>query len=135
MTDTKKRPLLFLFLILLSIVFVAPVIIVLMNSFKGQFYISSSPFDFPDEKTFAGLVNYTNGIKKIKLFQCIFLFTYYYGFLCCRNFIFYFDDSMVYNKMQKLHYNYTLLYVCIQHDRTFSDGHVYYVKNSKHVKT
>lgn len=72
MTDTKKRPLLFLFLILLSIVFVAPVIIVLMNSFKGQFYISSSPFEFPDEKTFAGLVNYTNGIKKIKFFSAFF---------------------------------------------------------------
>ncbi len=72
MSDQKKRPFLFLFLLFLSLIFIAPVLIVLMNSFKGQFYISDTPFKFPDEKTFAGLINYTNGIEKINFFSAFF---------------------------------------------------------------
>ena len=50
-------------------IFIAPVIIVIMNSFKGQFYISTSPFAFPNEVTFAGLENFKNGIIKTNFFQ------------------------------------------------------------------
>lgn len=54
----------YIILILLAAAFLAPVLIVLMNSFKGQFYISSAPFSFPDSTTFSGFVNYTAGIAK-----------------------------------------------------------------------
>ena len=60
---------LFLFLTLLSILFLAPIFIVLMNSFKGQFSISVAPFELPDAQTFAGLTNYVNGIKKVGFLQ------------------------------------------------------------------
>ncbi len=54
----------FIILLILSLLFIAPIIIVLMNSFKGQFFISSSPFTPPDKSTFAGLTNYIDGIRK-----------------------------------------------------------------------
>lgn len=49
---------------LLSIVFLAPILIVLMNSFKGKLYIADAPFTPPRSETFAGLKNYTEGIAK-----------------------------------------------------------------------
>ena len=64
-----RRPLGTFFLLILSLLFIAPVIIVLMNSFKGQFYISDAPFVLPTSETFAGLTNYTNGIEKTGFFS------------------------------------------------------------------
>ena len=52
-----------------TVMFVAPVVIVLINSFKGQFYISEDPFALPTADTFAGLSNYINGIQKINFFS------------------------------------------------------------------
>lgn len=64
-----RRPLGTFFLLILSLLFIAPVIIVLMNSFKGQFYISDAPFVLPTSETFAGLTNYINGIEKTGFFS------------------------------------------------------------------
>ncbi|MBE5962899.1 MAG: carbohydrate ABC transporter permease [Lachnospiraceae bacterium] len=50
----------------LAVLFLAPIFIVLMNSFKGKLYISDAPFQFPSQETFSGLENYIEGIKKIK---------------------------------------------------------------------
>ncbi len=51
-------------LIIIGIGFLAPVVIVLINSFKGRFYISEEPFALPDKNTFAGIENYINGLEK-----------------------------------------------------------------------
>jgi raffinose/stachyose/melibiose transport system permease protein len=55
---------LFIFLSILAVLFLAPMLIVLMNSFKGRFFISDTPFALPDAQTFIGLKNYTSGIAK-----------------------------------------------------------------------
>ncbi|WP_196001715.1 carbohydrate ABC transporter permease [Clostridium sp. 1001271B_151109_B4] len=60
----KNNVLLYLILIIFSIVFLAPIFIVLYNSFKGKLYISRSPFALPNSTTFSGLANYVNGIDK-----------------------------------------------------------------------
>ena len=60
----KNNVLLYLILIILSIVFLAPIFIVLYNSFKGKLYISRSPFALPNSTSFSGLANYVNGIDK-----------------------------------------------------------------------
>ncbi len=60
----------------LAAVFLAPILIVLMNSFKGQFFISDQPFQLPDSETWAGLGNYINGMGKIG-----FLKAFYYSFI------------------------------------------------------
>lgn len=57
------------FLILLTLLFLFPIFIVLMNSFKGQFIISDHPFDLPTVKTFVGMKNYVNGVNKISFFN------------------------------------------------------------------
>ncbi len=57
---------LFIILILLAAIFLAPLLIVLMNSFKSKFFISSQPFKFPTAETFTGRENYIEGARKIK---------------------------------------------------------------------
>ncbi len=47
---------------LLSVVWVAPIFIVLINSFKKSDAIALTPFDLPSEISFAGIQNYINGI-------------------------------------------------------------------------
>ena len=61
--------LLFILLLVLSVVFLAPILIVLMNSFKGRFFIVDTPFDLPNGETFASLTNYVNGIQKTGFIQ------------------------------------------------------------------
>ncbi len=71
MKPAKSRSSLFLslFLGLLSLFFLYPIFLVLINSFKGQFYISEEPFSLPDARTFVGLYNYQNGIQKTEFFS------------------------------------------------------------------
>ena len=64
-TRHSYRWLVFLLLLILAVLFIAPILIVLMNSFKGQFSISGEPFRLPTKETFVGLLNYRNGIEKI----------------------------------------------------------------------
>lgn len=56
---------------LITVMFLAPIGIVLINSFKGTFYISDSPFRFPTIETFAGITNYINGITKTGFLSAI----------------------------------------------------------------
>ncbi|WP_297714601.1 carbohydrate ABC transporter permease [Clostridium sp.] len=64
-TPKKKNNILFyIILTALSVLFLAPIFIVLYNSFKGKLYISRTPFALPNATTFSGLDNYINGIDK-----------------------------------------------------------------------
>ena len=54
----------FVFLLILAVLYLAPIYIVLMNSFKGRFFISDTPFALPDGRTFVGIENYISGIAK-----------------------------------------------------------------------
>ncbi len=56
-------------LILLSAVFLAPIFIIIINSLKGNFYISEKPFILPDSETFVGLENFTKGIEQSDFIQ------------------------------------------------------------------
>ncbi len=64
MKKKLKNALTVLLLSVLAAAFIAPILIVLINSFKGQFYISDSPFTLPTTETFAGIENYIRGITK-----------------------------------------------------------------------
>lgn len=63
--------LLVILLAILTVAFLSPIFIVLMNSFKGQFYISDAPFALPNVNTFVGLDNYVSGIEKIGFFSAL----------------------------------------------------------------
>ncbi len=70
--NNMKRPKLnftFGFLLVLALVYLAPLFLVLMNSFKGRFFISNAPFALPDAQTFVGLKNYVSGLAKTGFFQ------------------------------------------------------------------
>lgn len=54
---------LFIFLVLLALLFISPLIIVFINSFKGKFDIINSPFALPNSETFVGVENYITGIQ------------------------------------------------------------------------
>ncbi|SHK28518.1 carbohydrate ABC transporter membrane protein 2, CUT1 family (TC 3.A.1.1.-) [Anaerocolumna jejuensis DSM 15929] len=66
---SKSDLLLFFILLLLSVVFLSPIFIVLMNSFKGKFFISEAPFQLLTKETFVELKNYVSGIEKINFFH------------------------------------------------------------------
>lgn len=56
-------------LTLLAIIFMFPIAIVLLNSFKGRFYIASTPFALPTGDIFVGLTNYIEGFRKTGILQ------------------------------------------------------------------
>ncbi len=51
-------------LFFIAVVFLAPIAIILINSVKGNFYISSSPFTFPDSETYVGFENFIKGFNQ-----------------------------------------------------------------------
>ena len=59
----------FIFLLILAVLFLAPILIVLMNSFKGRFFISDTPFALPNNQTFVGITNYFSGQAKTGFIQ------------------------------------------------------------------
>ncbi|AOZ93780.1 carbohydrate ABC transporter permease [Paenibacillus crassostreae] len=63
-TSKFKDNIIFIILIILAVAFLAPILVVIMNSFKGKFYISDTPFLFPNNTTFVGLENYISGLDK-----------------------------------------------------------------------
>jgi raffinose/stachyose/melibiose transport system permease protein len=46
-----------------SLIFIAPILLVLLNSFKGKLFISDAPFAFPNAESSVGWENYTNGVN------------------------------------------------------------------------
>lgn len=63
MANKFSKAFTFIILLILSAAFLAPIFIVLLNSFKNRFYISQTPFLLPDTETFSGVENYISGIK------------------------------------------------------------------------
>lgn len=65
MKSKKKavNTVIFILLVLLALLFIAPLFIVFINSFKAKFDIIGSPFALPNAQTFVGLENYITGIK------------------------------------------------------------------------
>lgn len=57
------------FFTLLSVAYVFPIILVVINSFKKKAYISRKPFAIPREKMFVGMENYVKGIERTEYFE------------------------------------------------------------------
>ncbi|MDY6305250.1 MAG: carbohydrate ABC transporter permease [Oribacterium sp.] len=71
MTSQKQRTnnILTVVFTIISLFYVYPIFLVLLNSFKKKAYISRKPFAIPTGKMFVGLQNYVNGIAKTGFFQ------------------------------------------------------------------
>lgn len=74
--STKKKTsigdmIIFLVLCALVVVFIAPILFIIINSFKGKFFISDAPFAMPTQETFVGIANYITGLEKTGFFSAI----------------------------------------------------------------
>ena len=58
-------------LLLLTAVFLAPIFIILMNSVKGNFYISDEPFSLPLGEKFVSLDNFVKGFTQSDFLQAL----------------------------------------------------------------
>ena len=56
---------------ILGLVYIAPTLVVLMNSLKKKVYINKEPFTLPTEKTWNGLENYLTAIDKYDLLSSV----------------------------------------------------------------
>ncbi|MCU6725307.1 Inner membrane ABC transporter permease protein ycjP [uncultured Clostridium sp.] len=65
----KHGTLLTVLFTIISIAYVYPIFLVLINSFKKKAYISRDPFSIPQGKIFVGLDNYVKGIQKTGFVQ------------------------------------------------------------------
>ena len=63
MKTRRTHLLLIPLLLLLAAIFLLPVILVVLNSFKSRLYISAAPFALPDGDTFVGWENYLTGLR------------------------------------------------------------------------
>ncbi len=64
MKKSISKSLIYILLFFIAVVFLAPIIIILFNAFKSNFYISSSPFSIPNADTFAGFDNFIKGFTQ-----------------------------------------------------------------------
>lgn len=70
MSEKVKRPGLWTALFaVVSLAWVFPVVLVVVNSFKQKAYISRDAFSIPTGKAFVGLENYTRGVKRTNLVE------------------------------------------------------------------
>ena len=69
----KKRSginiIIFIILILLTLLFIFPIVFVVLNSFKGRLFISTEPFALLTSKSFVGFQNYIDGIEQTGFFE------------------------------------------------------------------
>ena len=70
-TSSKKfsNKVWFIIVSALAILFLAPIFLILINSFKGKLFISEDLFSLPNATTFVGLENYTRGISTVNFWQ------------------------------------------------------------------
>lgn len=68
---SKGNSIIFLILCALVVIFLAPILFIVINSFKGKFFISDNPFSFPTQDTFVGIANYINGLERTGFLSAI----------------------------------------------------------------
>lgn len=56
---------------IIGIIYILPILIVLMNSFKKKVFINKEPFMLPSAKTFTGIENYITAINKYELLSAV----------------------------------------------------------------
>src|SRR5690625_135251 len=56
-------------LTMLAILFLAPIILILIKSFKGKLYITNELFSLPNETSFVGFENYIRGIETVNFWS------------------------------------------------------------------
>lgn len=71
MTKKQINIVIYAVLILLSLLFLFPVFLVLINAFKSKFYISTNPFALPLGEYFVGFENFRRGLSSVGFFAAV----------------------------------------------------------------
>jgi raffinose/stachyose/melibiose transport system permease protein len=71
MTKKQTNIVIYAVLILLSLLFLFPVFLVLINAFKSKFYISTNPFALPLGEYFVGFENFRRGLSSVGFFAAV----------------------------------------------------------------
>lgn len=70
MNDKPRRPWLWTTIFtIVSIAYLYPILLVVINSFKGKVYINANPFALPTAETWVGLDNYLRGVELTDFFS------------------------------------------------------------------
>ncbi len=69
----KRSALTYIGLTILSLIFIFPILIIVINSFKSKFNIVGSPFKLPNTETFVGISNYIEGLQMSGFFNAFLL--------------------------------------------------------------
>lgn len=64
MSHSLRNIIIYIILTTSALIFLSPIVIILINSVKGNFYIAESPFSLPDEETFVGFQNFIKGFTQ-----------------------------------------------------------------------
>lgn len=67
----RTNAIIYVVLTIVAVVVLYPLFFILINSFKGKFFISRDPFSIPSGETFVGVDNYINGLVKTGLLSAI----------------------------------------------------------------
>ena len=148
--NSKARAVLSIFLGILALAWVYPVVMILINSFKGDKYITTnSAFVLPDATSFAGISNYIEALGSqgfatafgyslvitVTSVILILLCTSNNGNICYPYSLVYFDVRVVYYKGKQSSVKGMLRTVCILYGRTFPDAHVHALVNSGQARS
>ena len=117
----------------ISVAWVFPIFLVVLNSFKKKVYISKKPFALPTGKMFVGLENYVNGINKTGLISA-FGWSVFITVFSVAAIILFCSMTAWYITRVKSKVTNHLLSVSVLNDRAVSDGNVYTFQDCKYVK-
>ncbi len=116
-----------IFLIVLAALYLAPMLIVIMNSFKGRFFISDAPFALPDAQTFTGSTNYSSGLAKTGFIEA-FGYSLFITVFSVATIVLFIHDGLVHNPRQIKAEFLPFLSAGLFHDRSLPNGDVYHVE-------
>ena len=109
----------FFVLLALSVLFLVPIIIVVINSFKSRIFISSQPLKLPNAETFVALENYINGVTSSDFFSA-FLRSLFITVVSVILIVLFASMAVKFKNNKR-----DLLYACFQYDCSFPNGYVY----------
>ena len=118
----------------ISIIFVSPIIVVLMNSFKKKTFINLEPFKMPTSKNFVGLENFKEAITKYEFIKAVgwTVFITVGGvvliLVCCSM------CAWFITRVDK-DYKSNLSSLCILNGNSIPDGNVYLIRNGRFTWT
>ena len=129
----------------ISILWIAPILVVLLNSFKRKAFIFRHPFTLGTEplsagwdkfihgveRAFCGWLNYSNGIRKTNFWNSFRDFPVYYSRVGCIDYYLLLHVCMVYYQSPYKSDENNLCTVSVFHDCSIPDGNVYVIKICK----